>query len=117
MAATIRDFYTQTGGDYQEVLDHLVSEERIARFLKIFLKDPSYESLEEALKQGNVQEAFRAVHTLKGVCLNMGFTVLYAACSRVTEDLREGDLEAGIQNMPALRQNYRSIVDGIERLG
>ena len=30
--------------------------------------------LEQALKEGNVKEAFRAAHTLKGVCQNLGFT-------------------------------------------
>ena len=116
MALTIREFYNRTGGDYQGVLSHLIDEERVARFLKMFLTDSSFESLEKALEQGNTEEAFRAVHTLKGVCLNMGFSGLYTECNRVTEDLRSGNLEAGMQNMPALRQNYRCIVESIEQL-
>ena len=116
MGLTISEFYSRTGGNYQEVINHLVDEKRVARFLKMFLSDPSCESLEEALEQGNIQEAFRAVHTLKGVCLNMGFSGLFEECSKVTEDLRSGNLEAGMQNMPALRQRYRSIVESIGQL-
>lgn len=116
MGLTISEFYSRTGGNYQEVISHLADEKRVARFLKMFLSDPSFESLEEALEQGNVQEAFRAVHTLKGVCLNMGFSGLFEECSKVTEDLRSGNLEAGMQNMPALRQRYRSIVENIGQL-
>lgn len=116
MTMTIREFYSKTGGNYQEVIRHLGTEERVARFLKMFLKDPSFACLEQALEQGNGQEAFRAAHTLKGVCLNLGFSGLYLKCSRVTENLREGNLEAGMRNMPALRQSYRLIVDSIGQI-
>jgi len=40
-----------------------------------------------------VKEAFRAAHTLKGVCQNLGFTNLYQPTCDLTEVLRTGTLE------------------------
>ncbi len=59
----------------------------------MFLDDDSYPKLEDALKKENVEEAFRAAHTLKGVCQNLGFTNLYQPAYELTEVLRAGTLE------------------------
>ena len=50
----------------------------IGRFVRMFLQDDSFQILEEALRRGDVKEAFRGAHTLKGVCQNLGFSNLYA---------------------------------------
>ena len=65
------------GANYEDVLKRLYNEGMICRFTLMFLNDDSYPKLEQALKEGNVKEAFRAAHTLKGVCQNLGFTNLY----------------------------------------
>ena len=67
------------GANYEDVLKRLYNEGMICRFTLMFLNDDSYPKLEQALKEGNVKEAFRAAHTLKGVCQNLGFTNLYQA--------------------------------------
>ena len=41
------------------------------------------------MTQNNAEEAFRAVHTLKGICLNLGFDTLYKASFELTEKLRD----------------------------
>ena len=56
------------GANYEDVLKRLYNEGMICRFTLMFLNDDSYPKLEQALKEGNVKEAFRAAHTLKGVC-------------------------------------------------
>ena len=66
------------GADYQEVLGRLHNEAMIGRFVRMFLQDDSFQILEEALRRGDVKEAFRGAHTLKGVCQNLGFSNLYA---------------------------------------
>ena len=74
---TIQECYRQMGANYEDVLKRLYNEGMICRFTLMFLNDDSYPKLEQALKEGNVKEAFRAAHTLKGVCQNLGFTNLY----------------------------------------
>ena len=61
----------------------------ITKFAKKFIDDASYSNLENAMTQNNAEEAFRAVHTLKGICLNLGFDTLYKASFELTEKLRD----------------------------
>lgn len=75
---TIQECYKKMGADYQEVLGRLYNEAMICKFVRMFLQDDSFQILEEALRRGDVKEAFRGAHTLKGVCQNLGFSNLYA---------------------------------------
>ena len=50
--------------------------------------------------------AFRAAHTLKGVCMNLGFDHLYNPSFEITESLRTGNLELGLQQFGALKEQY-----------
>ena len=90
---TIQECYKKMGADYQEVLGRLHNEAMIGRFVRMFLQDDSFQILEEALRRGDVKEAFRGAHTLKGVCQNLGFSNLYAPTYTLTETLRAGQLE------------------------
>ena len=113
---TIRDFYKMTEGDYDSLLGRLLEEERVLRFVRMFEQDPTYAELEKRLDERDPVGAFRAAHTLKGVCLNIGLSRLYGLASEVTEALREGDLEAADEKMPALRKDYARTVEAIRQL-
>ena len=69
---TIKECYDAMGADYQNTLNRFPNEAFIKKFVLKFLDDNSYANLKEAIAAGNVEEAFRAAHTLKGVCLNLG---------------------------------------------
>ena len=69
---TVKECYEQMGADYEGVLGRLRSEVLIKKFAKKFLDDGSFRSLKDNLVQKNGEEAFRAAHTLKGVCQNLG---------------------------------------------
>ena len=90
---TIQECYKKMGADYQEVLGRLYNEAMICKFVRMFLQDDSFQILEEALRRGDVKEAFRGAHTLKGVCQNLGFSNLYEPTYTLTETLRAGQLE------------------------
>ncbi|MGC2873947.1 Hpt domain-containing protein [Ihubacter sp. rT4E-8] len=85
---TIIECYQSFGGDYDDVISRLRSEKLVEKFAVKFLADKSYSQLEEALQADQPEEAFRAAHTLKGVCQNLGFTPLYAVSSEMSEILR-----------------------------
>lgn len=89
---TLSEFYSCAGGDYKEVIGRIGNEILVERFLIKFLQDPSFVQLAKALEEKNVQSAFRAVHTLKGVCLNLGLTDLFEVSSALTEKLRGMDM-------------------------
>ena len=85
---TVKECYEQMGSDYEGVLGRMGSEAMIKRFALKFLQDPSFNNLKENLEKNDGEEAFRAAHTLKGVCLNLGFDELYEASAEITEKLR-----------------------------
>ncbi len=87
---TLRECYAALGGDYEEVVGHLRSERLVQKFVLKFLSDRSYPLLCDSLASGDRNEAFRAAHTLKGVCANLAFTTLLESSAALTEALREG---------------------------
>lgn len=100
---TVLEFYKTIGGDYDGTVGRFLGEERVLKFLKLFLKDPSISNLKENMAAENYQEAFRAAHTLKGVAANLGMDVMQQVSSDITEALRDGkDIEKAKALMPQL---------------
>lgn len=112
---TVKEFYEKTGGDYAGTLARFLTEERMARFALKFASDPSYEELLSALSKGDKQEAFRAAHTLKGVCQNLGFSALYEPAHRVTEELRAGN-DVNESDLEELKELYAQTLEAVRAL-
>ena len=85
---TVRECYEKMGANYDDVLSRLRTDDRITRFLGKVADDESFTLLCNSLKERNMEEAFRAAHTLKGICLNLSITKLQESASRITEALR-----------------------------
>ena len=85
---TLDQFYRAVGGTAAEAAPRLGGADATRRFLRLFPLDDSFPQLSEALGRGDVQAAFRAAHTLKGVAQNLGFDRLYAASVPLTEAMR-----------------------------
>lgn len=84
----ISECYEQFNGNYAEVISRLSKEERIVKYCRKFLDGNDCELISEALAKGNFEEAFRYVHNLKGVALNLGFTPLFTTGDTLCEYLR-----------------------------
>ena len=113
---TLEECYTSCGGDYQDVLRRLQSENLIRRFLGKFLDDKSYEQLHENLNNQNYSEAFRAAHTLKGVCQNLGFDNLYEVSFDITEKLRGRDTDGCEELFAKVTEQYEKTTDAIRMM-
>ena len=113
---TIQECYKKMGADYEDVLKRLYSEGMIRKFARMFLDDDSYPKLERSLKEENVEEAFRAAHTLKGVCQNLGFDNLYKASFDITEKLRGRDTEGCEELLAKVEEQYNNTVDAIHMM-
>ena len=85
---TVKECYEKVGSDYDGVLKRLGSEALVKRFAVKFLNDPSFQDLTDGLAAQDGEKAFRAAHTLKGICLNLGFDNLFAPSQELTEKLR-----------------------------
>ena len=86
---TIQECYQKISGDYEAVLKRLMSPNLVRKFIGKFLEDDSYQKLCEEMDAGNREEAFRAAHTLKGVCRNLGIERLAGSAEIITEVLRK----------------------------
>ncbi len=113
---TMQECYARMGANFDEVLKRLCSEEMIRKFDLLFLQDDSFRNLETMLAQGNVKEAFRAAHTLKGICQNLGFTNLYAPVYALTETLRAGTLDGTAEQFARVAEQYRITTAAIRAL-
>lgn len=85
----LKECYAELGGDYEGVVGRFHGERLVLKFSLKFLEDGSYAMLCDALQNGRMEEAFRASHTIKGVCQNLGFTRLYESSAALTEALRD----------------------------
>ena len=113
---TIVECYQQLGGNLENVKTRLPSDSLIKRFIIKFLDDSSYSELCDALQKGQRDEAFRAAHTLKGVCANLGFDQLENSASALTELLRPKDIgipEEAVSMMKDVKQDYEMTVGAI----
>lgn len=113
----ILDFYKITGSDFETTLANLRSEERILKFVKLFSQDPSFEQCRKGLEEKNAEDAFLGAHTLKGICLNMGFTRLQKSSSELTENLRDRTFKDNTQELfEAVRKDYEEIIENLKQL-
>lgn len=111
---TLQECYAALGGDYAGVLSRLRSERLIQKFLLKFLEDDSYDQLCRAMQQQNHQEAFRAAHTIKGICLNFGFTTLLQSSSALTDSLRNGWSPESIPLAEQVTCDYQRTINAIQ---
>ena len=85
---TLQECYVKIGGDYNDILHRFMNENMVRKFVLKFPQDNNMALFEESWAKKDYETAFRAMHTLKGVAVNLGFTALYNVSSALTEKLR-----------------------------
>ena len=83
------DALKEYGADTENGLHRCMNNE--ALYLKLvgsIPAEPKFDTLEEAIKAGDTDGAFDAIHALKGVFGNLSLTPLYDKASEITELLR-----------------------------
>ena len=79
-----------------------------------FLADGSYDLLTQSMEEENYAEAFRAAHTIKGVCQNLGLTKLLNSSSELAEALRNGFTPEAIPLTERVKADYRQTMAAIQ---
>lgn len=113
----IRECYEQMGADYDNVLSRLGSDAMVERFALKFLQEKTFDNLKEAIEKKDAEEAFRAAHTLKGICLNLGFDNLFTVSSELTEKLRPRTLEGSEELLQKVQEQYDITVQALKNIG
>ena len=112
---TIQECYQAMDADFEEVMGRLRSERLIQKFMLKFPDDGSYALLCESMDSGNLDDAFRASHTIKGVCQNLGFTRLGNSSHELTEALRAKDGAAAAALLGQVKDDYAQTIAAIEK--
>ena len=113
---TLQECYAAMGGNYEEVLGRLRSDRLIQKFVLKFVDDGSYQLLLDSMASQNYEDAFRAAHTIKGVCQNLGFTGLYMASETLTEMLRSHPEDYVPSMLDDLKAEYEKTYAAVEKL-
>lgn len=114
---TTQEFYQVAGGNEKDVLDRMMSLKLARKFTGKFMEDDSYANLCRYMTEGNRPEAFRAAHTLKGVCQNLGFGKLGTSAGELTELLRpetESIPEEAYLLLEKIKVDYEVLVGAIQ---
>ena len=109
----LKECYAALGGNYEDAISRLRSERLITKFVIKFLDDDSCSLLLRSMEAGNYDEAFRAAHTMKGVCQNLSFTKLFEVANRLNEALRNGLTPEAPGLVEEVKKEYESTVSTI----
>lgn len=114
---TLKEFYVECDGDYDDVFSRLRSDERIVKYLKMFLMDDSYQKLAESVKNNDVSVVFASSHNLKGMSANLGLSALRQAASDICEETRSGNpTRSLVELMEKITAAYDKVASGIHAL-
>ena len=111
---SLRTCYEQLGGDFDSVRGRLPSERLVQKFVLKFLNEGSFNELKAGIEAKDGETAFRAAHTLKGVCLNLSFDKLHTSSDRLCEALRGGWTDDATAMFADVEADYRQTIAAIE---
>lgn len=112
---TLKECYAAIDGDYEDVTARLRSEKLVKKFILRFLDDQSYKLFCSSMEEKNYEEAFRAAHTIKGICQNLGFTRLLESSSEMADALRHGWTPEADTLISRLAEDYQLTVGAIKK--
>lgn len=86
----VREFYSVVGGDYDDAIGRLMTEQRMCKYLRKLPATDDADNMNAAFNEGRWEEAFRISHNIKGVSLNLGLTALGNAAAVLCDTVRHG---------------------------
>ena len=115
---TVQELFSLLNADYENVISRLMTEERVAKYLRRFTETTDYADLKTAVNNNDWEKAFLAVHTLKGMALNLGLSALASASSNLTEELRGGlkSESAALNYFSEVTDEYNRTIEAINHL-
>ena len=108
----LAEFYKAIQGDYTEIKRNLIADDIIEDLVLDFLGDKSFQSLKKAFNTGDVNTAFLAAHTLKGVSASLGFKCLTTPVSTATEKLRNKNMLSP-EEFAQIEEQYNKVIAAI----
>lgn len=109
----LEELYIDVNGNYEEVVSRFGgSEAMVNKFVHRFLDDHSIDDCNSE----DLETAFRGSHTMKGICLNLGFQSLFEISNELTEKLRPLEKVDYKDLLNKLNKEYERIVSLIKEV-
>lgn len=100
--------------DYADAMDRFGDNEALyKRLAGKFTTDTHFAELEEALACNDLDAAYRAAHSLKGVAGNLSFAQLYQLASIVSKALETGDRATADEYIGQVKDAYLAVLDAL----
>lgn len=117
--ADFRTIFEAYGGDYESTMERFLGNEAMyKRLLGMLFADENMAKLDQALRQGDLERAFEAAHTLKGVAGNMGLKPFYQSVCRIVEPLRAREkCDAYAQLYQTIKEEMQKVAQLYQLLG
>ena len=103
---SLKNFIKQSVRILTEIFKRFGNEQLILKFVKSFEKDKSFSELCEGFEEKDIEKAFRAAHTLKGVSVNLGFSELLCGFKRADRSIKGKNLR---RLLPSFREGEGAI--------
>ena len=99
------------GGDYDVTMSRFMGKETLyMKILGMMFQDENLKKLGTAIEENDLDAAFEAAHTLKGVAGNLGLTPFYDSVCRIVEPIRNRE------EWEDYTQMYQEIQDEFSRV-
>ena len=116
MQNTEKELLEQHGFDVDGTMKRFLNNEMLyKKCLKKFLDDKSMETLKASCVAANVEESFKAAHTMKGFISNLGMEKLHQLLIPMVEKLRAGEMLEP-EELVQLENVYREMYELIENI-
>lgn len=111
----LENLLSEYGIEWTSVAERFVNSESLyLKCLNMFVSDNNLELLNQSLGGGDLETAFRAAHTIKGMSSNMGMDgVLNAACA-IVEPLRIKDTTADYASLFAKLSDEMKLINELK---
>ncbi len=106
--------FREAGINYEEALERFDGdEELLCIFMDKFRRDTSFLNLTEALKKKDMEEMYRAVHTLKGISSQIGLAALFDVSAEMCLKYRNGDMEGFSKDYESVKSVYYRTLEAL----
>ena len=118
MDSEIREALEAAGVSYEIGLERFMGNEALYEdFLIKFLTDSSYKNFIESMKRGDMEQAERSVHTLKGTAGNLSLDPLFSSADAVVKAIRSNAPDDRLQELcKILDDEYNAMCNLLMRL-
>ncbi len=105
------------GVDLDSAMERFMGNEALLmRFLGKFSQDPNFGMLKEAMEGRRYEDAFKAAHTLKGLCGNLSLKNLFNVVDKEVEFLRCGNHKEAEEVFPEVVAEYEKTVSLLDTI-